>query len=160
MGGLGCKFRKGHRMPTHGLKDAKVTEMRELVYRWGKLLAGEAYGPQGPGLEVDLAGMEELATIAQQALLAGLCEELTQRQAERLPGTLPCPGCGSECEVKSADEAPPAESGAEADTGKTEKKQEPRPMRLRGGTFALKEPRCFCRSCRRSFFPSADGVAD
>jgi hypothetical protein len=33
-------------------------------------------------------------------------------------------------------------------------------MRLRRGAFDLAEPRCSCRTCRRSFFPSADGPAD
>lgn len=138
-------------MPSHQLKDEKVRELTGLVQGWGKLLAGQAYGPQGPGLDVDLAGMEELATMMQQALLEGLCEELTQRQAERLPATQPCPGCGGECEVQRPEETPADSSG---------KRKEPRRMLLRGGSFGLAEPRCYCRRCRRSFFPSADGAAD
>lgn len=145
-------------MPSHRLKDEKLQELTGLVQGWGKLLADEAYGPEGPGLDVDLTGMEELATTMQQALLVGLCEELTQRQVERLPATQPCPGCGAECEVDPLDEPsvelsdePPDDSSGAA---------EPRQMRLRGGTFGLKEPRCFCRRCRRSFFPSANRAAD
>jgi hypothetical protein len=136
-------------MPSHRLKDEKLKELVSLVRGWGKLLAGEAYGPEGPGLDVDLAGMEELATRMQGALLEGLCEELTQQQAEHLPETQPCPDCGCECEVQAAD-APRARGPQKA----------PRRMQLRGGGFALKEPWCYCEPCRRSFFPAAARAAD
>ncbi len=142
-------------MPSHRLQDEKVQELTGLVEGWGKLLAEEAYGPDGPGLDVDLAGMEELAVTMQQALLSGLCEELTQRQAGRLPGTQACPECGDECELPSPDDS----TGQELEESSGEAKKARR-MRLRGGTFELTEPRCYCRRCRRSFFPSADGSAD
>ncbi len=145
-GGRGFKFKKGHGMPSHQLKDAKVQELAAQVEGWGKILAEQAYGPEGPGLDVDLAGMEELALMMQQALLAGLCKELTRRQAERLPARQPCPDCGRECEVQRPDEKPGG-------------KPESRRMQLRGGSFELQEPRCYCRQCRRSFFPSADGAS-
>lgn len=138
-------------MPSHQLKDEKVQELAGLVEVWGKVLAGEAYGPDGPGLDVDLAGMEELATMMQQALLSGLCEELTQRQLQRLAATQACPECGCECEVQSPEETPDESSG---------RTKVPRRMQLRGGSFGLKEPRCYCRRCRRSFFPSTDGAAN
>lgn len=133
-------------MPSHQLKDEKVQELSALAQGWGRILAEEAYGPEGPGLDVDLAGMEELAVTMQQALLKGLCEELTQRQANRLPQTQPCPDCGCECEVERPEEKPGG-------------REQPRCMQLRSGSFALQEPRCYCRQCRRSFFPSADGAA-
>lgn len=138
-------------MPSHGLKEERVRELAELVQGWGKLLAGEAF-PDGPSLEVDLAGIEELTTIMQQALLKGLCEEATQRQAERLPASRACPNCGKEADVESADDPPKKDPHA--------KPPGPRPMQLRHGTFELKEPRCYCRACRRYFFPSADRFAD
>ena len=114
-------------------------------------MAEQAYGPQGPGLDVDLSGMEELAVKMQQALLQGLCEELTQRQAERLPGTQPCPDCGDECDVRRREEMPPDSSSK----GKGHRR-----MQLRGGSFDLTEPEYYCRRCRRSFFPSAVGTTD
>jgi len=155
-------------MPSHQLKDERVGELAGLVQGWGKLLSGEAYGPEGPGFDVDLAGMEELATIMQQALLEGFCEEMTQRQADRLPETQACPQCGSECEVEpcteSAEGAGPMEDEPAADepAQKTPGKKPPGPrcMQLRHGTFKLKESACYCRRCRRYFFPSADGLAD
>jgi hypothetical protein len=136
-------------MPSHQLKEGKRRELVELAEGWGRIAAGEAYGPDGPGLDVDLAGLEEIAVEMQRALLKGFCEVATQRQARRLPEIQPCPQCGAECQV----EQPVGHSPLDG-------KERSRPMQLRGGAFDLAEPRCYCRSCRRSFFPSADGVAD
>lgn len=130
-------------MASHRLTEEKRQELREFALGYGKILAREAYGPEGPGFDVDLAGLEEIADEVQQALLKGFCETTTAGQAGQLPSVQPCPGCGREC---------PVESPEEIDTS--------RPMRLRGGSFELAEPRCYCRSCRRSFFPSAAGFAD
>lgn len=135
-------------MPSRQLTDEKRRELVEFAQGWGKIAADEAYGPEGPGLDVDLAGLEEIAVELQQALLKGFCEAAAQRQSDRLPETQPCPQCGAECRVES----PPDETARG--------KPEPRPMQLRGGSFDLQEPRCYCRRCRRSFFPSADGAAD
>jgi len=130
-------------MPSFQLTDEKRRELVNLAKGWGIIAADNAYGPQGPGLDVDLAGLEVIAVELQQALLSGFCEATTQRQAGRLSETLPCPDWGRECPAK-----PPDETKA------------PRSMTLRGGDFALAEPCCYCRSCRRSFFPAADRVAD
>jgi hypothetical protein len=135
-------------MPSQGLKEEKMQELAGLVRGWGKLLAEESYGSDGPGLDVDLEDMEELAVTMQQALLEGLCEELTQRQAGHLSETLPCPVCSHECEVQRPGET--AAVGGSPDP--------PRRMQLRGGSFALHEPECYCRTCRRSFFPATDGA--
>ncbi len=131
-------------MASHQLSEQKLVELAELVEGWGKIVAHEAYGEAGPSLDVDLAGIEEIAVRVTQALVKGTCEELTRQQARRVPTTLPCPDCGRECDVQPA----------EAANGKT------RPMQLRGGTFELAEPRCDCPACRRSFFPSAVEFAD
>lgn len=133
-------------MPSPRLKDEKVQEMAALAEGYGKILADQAFGPEGPGLDVDLAAIEELAVQMQHALLKGMCERSTQRQAQRLPETQPCPECGSECRVKRPDQAAPGG-------------RPPRPLQLQGGSFELKEPQGYCRQCRRSFFPSADGAA-
>lgn len=133
-------------MPSHRLTEEKRRELVEFAKGWGKIAADEAYGPDGPGLDVDLAGLEVIAVELQRAVLAGFCEETTRRQGGRLPETLPCPSCGEECSLTPPDE-------------KT-KKRGPRSMKLRGGAFRLAEPSYYCRPCRRSFFPSADGVAD
>ncbi len=132
------------------LTDEKLQELTRRVEGWGRILAEEAFGPDGPDLNVDMATIEDLAVTMQQALLKGLCEEATRRQSQRLPETQPCPDCGAECPVESQSE------GSEDDPGGGGRS---RRLRLRGGAFELAEPRCYCRSCRRSFFPSADGAA-
>lgn len=134
-------------MPSHQLKDEKIRELTDVVEGWGRILAEQAYGPQGPGLDVDLAGMEDLGVAMQHALIKGLCEELTQRQAEGLPKSQPCPNCGRECQAESPEKTPKPETSQ-------------RTIQLRHGTFELSEPRFVCRSCNRSFFPSADPFAD
>jgi hypothetical protein len=130
-------------MPSHRLTEEKRRELVEFASGYGKILAGEAYGPSGPGLDVDLAGLEEIVVALQEALLKGFCEAATTGQASQLPTVQACPECGVEC---------PVELPEGNDTS--------RPMQLRGGSFELAEPRCYCRSCRRSFFPSAAGSAD
>lgn len=130
-------------MVAHRLSEDKRRELIDFALGYGKILAGEAYGLQGPGLDVDLAGLEDIVTQLQQALLKGFCETVTTRQAQRVAEVLPCPTCGQECAV---------ERPKQNDTS--------RAMQLRGGMFELAEPKCYCRSCRRSFFPAADGAAD
>jgi hypothetical protein len=130
-------------MPSHRLSEEKRRELVEFAKGWGKIAAAEAYGPEGPGLDVDLAGLEEIAVELQQGLLSGFCEETTQRQGDRLTETLPCPNCGQECSPRPPD-----------------MRKGPRHMTLRGGSFKLVEPRYMCKACRQSFFPSADRTAD
>ena len=119
-------------MPSHRLTDEKRRDLVEFAKGWGKIAAENAYGPEGPGLDVDLAGLEEIAVELQQALLSSFCEATTQQQAGRLRETLPCPGCGRECPLKPPDET-----------------KSPRTMTLRGGDFKLAEPCYFCDRCKR-----------
>ena len=86
-------------MPSHGLTDEKRRHLVEFAKVWGEMTAEKAYGPEGPGLDVDLAGLEEIAVELQHALLIGFCEVTTRQQAGRLPETLSCPDCGRECAV-------------------------------------------------------------
>ena len=127
-------------MAAHQLSEDKCRELLDLARRWGTIAANEAYGETGPGLDVDLAGLEQIALLLQKGILQGFCEQATTEQARQLTETIPCPQCGEECEVP---ESPPQ-----------------RPMTLTGGEFSLAEPQCYCRTCRRSFFPSADGAQD
>ena len=137
-------------MHTAQITEEEVQKLAKLAEAYGRILAEKAFGPDGPDLNVDLATIEDLAVRMQQAVLKGLCEEATRRQAARLPQTQPCPECGAEC---------PVERGSEGSEGDRGGGRASRRMQLRGGAFELAEPRCYCRSCRRSFFPSADGAA-
>jgi hypothetical protein len=120
-----------------------MERLREMARACGAVVAQEAYGDDGPGLDVDLAGMEEIAWEVAQGITQGTCEELTRRQARKLPTTQPCPTCGAECAV-AYDES---------------SRDDARPMQVRSGSFQLKEPRAWCDRCERSFFPSASGAA-
>ncbi len=131
-------------MASHQLAEAKLSELAELAEGWGKIVAEHSYGEDGPNLDVDLAGIEEIAVCVSRALVKGTCEELTRRQARRLPDVQPCPDCGQECAVERAESAD----------------QKPRTVHVRGGMFELSEPRCYCPACRRSFFPSAVEFTD
>lgn len=117
------------------LSEQKLKEIEEISAGWGKLLAQEAF-PNGPGLDVTLAEMEEVAARACKAIVRGAVETMTSEQAEQLGEESPCPICGRTCPVK----------------------RKPRPMTVRGGEATLDEPVCHCPACRRDFFPSASGL--
>ena len=38
-----------------------VRQLRELAAQWGKVVARRAFGPEGPGLDVNLTALEGLA---------------------------------------------------------------------------------------------------
>jgi len=121
-------------------KDARarqLAEIREVAAGWGKMIAREAF-PEGPGLDVTLADMEELAMAASRALVQGAVEAMTGAQGERLGSEAPCPTCGKACPLTTAS----------------------RPMVVRGGEATLAEPVGHCPRCRRDFFPAAAGVED
>jgi len=102
----------------------------------GKIVVRHAFGDQRPGLDVDLTQMEEVAYAAAQGLTAGALEEATIRQGEKLGEQQPCPQCHGLCPVTP----------------------EERPIQAKGGAFQLREPKCYCPTCRRDFFPSASAT--
>jgi len=110
----------------------RLRQIEELARGWGKLVAQQAF-PEGVGLDVDLATMEEVAITAARALVRGTIETTTSAQATALGATHPCPECGRACPLE----------------------QRPRPVQVRGGTAELDEPAAHCSACRRDFFPSA-----
>ena len=117
------------------VSERKLKEIEEIAAGWGKLLAREAF-PNGPGLDVSLADMEEVAARACQAIVRGAVETMTDQQAKQLGEESACPICGRMCVVE----------------------RKPRPMTVRGGEATLHEPVAHCPGCRRDFFPSASGV--
>lgn len=115
----------------------KLRQIQEVAEGWGKLLAREAF-PGGPGLDVSLTEMDELAAAASKAMIRGAIETLTGDQAEQLAKAIPCPTCGRLCGLQ----------------------RRPRPIKVRGGEATLDEPVAHCPTCRRDFFPAASGVED
>jgi hypothetical protein len=111
-----------------------LQEIRDLAAQWGKIVARRAFGEQGPGTDVDLTAMEEVALAAAAGLTAGTLTTLLEQQALVLGQQQACPACGHLCPVR----------------------REPRPLDVRGGSLQLSEPICSCPDCRRDFFPPTD----
>lgn len=124
-------------MASKEARQRKLKEIQEIAEGWGKMIAREAF-PEGPGLDVTLADMEELAVAASRALVKGAVETMTGAQGEQLGQEAPCPSCGKMCPLESV----------------------PRGVVVRGGEATLVEPVGHCPTCRRDFFPSAAGAED
>jgi len=120
-------------MGSRKLSPQDLESIKQLARSWGKIVVRRAFGDEGPGLDVDLSQMEEVAVAAAQGVTAGAIEEATAQQARQLGSEQACPQCGKLCGVT----------------------QEERPIHVRGGSFQHREPACYCPACRRSFFPSA-----
>lgn len=122
-------------MASKEARERKLKEIQEVAEGWGKMIAREAF-PDGPGLDVTLADMEEYAVAASRALVKGAVESMTATQGEQLGEEALCPTCGKICPLKR-------KSG---------------PMVVRAGETVLEEPVGHCPACRRDFFPSASGI--
>ncbi len=121
-------------MGSRKLTPEDLDRISELAKSWGKVVVRRAFGEAGPGLDVDLDQMEQVAVAAAQGLTAGALEEATAQQGRLLGTEQPCPACGQLCGLRP----------------------EERPIQVRGGTtFMHREPECYCPTCRRAFFPSA-----
>jgi hypothetical protein len=118
-------------MAKHKLLPEQLAALEELAQQWGKIVANRAYGEAGPDLDVDFDQMEQISAAVTRGLARGTLEQLTQRQAQQLPDTLPCPSCQKSCSLKTR----------------------PRPVVARGATVTLQEPVAHCPACRRDFFP-------
>ena len=123
---------RSRRLAGTKLSDGKVKEIKEFARGWGKLLAREAF-PDGVGLDVTLADMEDIVAAATRALVEGSVETMTDDQAQAFGAEAPCPTCGKLCQLQ----------------------RKPRPITVRGGTASLEEVVGHCSTCRRDFFPSA-----
>src|SRR5947209_3783808 len=109
-------------MASRKLTEEDLAEIQALAKGWGKVVARRAFGEDGPGLDVDLDALEQVAVAAARGLTAGTLEEATAKQAQRLGQQQPCPSCGQPCPVR----------------------QEGRPVVVRGGEFLHPEPVCYC----------------
>lgn len=79
------------------------------------------------------AQMEMMGHFLGKDLSRQVQQRLAERQGEQMPGSFACPRCGRDA---------PAEV-------------KPKPMTSLDGKVELPETRCFCKSCRKAFFPSA-----
>jgi hypothetical protein len=124
-------------MASREARERKLKEIQEIAEGWGGIIAREAF-PDGPGLDVTLADMEEFAVAASRALVKGAVEAMTGVQAEQFGEEAPCPACGKMGPLETVS----------------------RPVVVRGGDATLAEPVGHCPTCRRDFFPSAAGAED
>lgn len=120
-------------MATRKLTPEDLQVVTRIAKQWGKIVVRHAFGDQGPGLDVDFAQMEAVACAAAQGLTAGAVEAATTQQGQQLGEKQPCPECGRLCTVAS----------------------EERSLHVKGAVMQLCEPKCYCPTCRRDFFPSA-----
>ena len=109
----------------------ELQELRRLAAQWGKIVARRAFGDDGPGLDVDLDAMEQIAHAAAAGLTEGTLQTLLEQQAHALGEQQPCPQCGRPCAVR----------------------REQRPLHVRGAQLQQSEPVGHCPDCRRDFFP-------
>jgi hypothetical protein len=123
-------------MGSRKLTAEDLAQITKLAKGWGKIVVRQAFGDGGPGLDVDLSQMEDVAVAAAAGLTAGALEEATAQQGRLLGAEQPCPECGCLCGVAVKE----------------------RPVLVRGGTFEHPEPTCYCPACRRAFFPSASAA--
>jgi hypothetical protein len=120
-------------MGVRKLTAADLERIKDVAKQWGKVIVRHAFGEDGPGLDVDMDQMEEVAMAAVQGLAAGTLAAATGQQAQALGTEYACPHCGKVCSVQ----------------------REERTIQGLAGPFAHDEPRCYCPTCRRDFFPSA-----
>lgn len=120
-------------MAKHKLTSGQLAAVEKLAKQWGKIVARNAYGEGGPGLDVDFDEMEQIAAAATAGLVEGTLEHLAEQQARHLPAELPCPTCQKLCPVARRE----------------------RRVVARGAAVTLSEPVAHCPACRRDFFPPA-----
>jgi hypothetical protein len=120
-------------MAKHKLTSEDMQALFDLGRNWGKIVSRQAFGEEGPGLDVDLAAMEDVADAVMRGVAAGTLEVATSQQAQRLRDTQPCPDCGLSVPIV----------------------RDTRPVTARTGPFEHVEPKGHCPVCRRDFFPPA-----
>src|SRR5277367_5261531 len=96
---MGCERNslQGGNMATHKPTGEDLARIEDLAKRWGKVVVKEQWGDGGPGLDVDLDQMEQVAMAAVRGLLAGTLEVATGEQAQHLRDHQSCPDCGRSC---------------------------------------------------------------
>ena len=120
------------------LTDQDLEKIKNLAKQWGKIISEEAFGPEGPGLDVSFTNMEDVWVSAGEGLIKGVACEALGKQAANLQTKQACPQCGASCERDS----------------------QQRTMQAQGAIVSWSEAKCYCQKCRRSFFPSACCLGD
>ena len=116
-------------------RDRFSPEVVKQMQKLARLISAERYGDAGPPRDMTWSQIEELGHEVGKLTATEFDQSMQRQHAEVFDGTHPCPQCGKSCtaSVKHRD------------------------LTTRDGTADLSEPEFHCRSCERSFFPSADG---
>lgn len=109
---------------------AKIRELAELMAR--ERCAGGGLPP-----DVTFSQIEEWGHQAGQLVAAAVDQQLVDQHRDQLAAEQPCPQCGQLCSCSARS----------------------RKLVTRDGPVEFTEAACYCRRCRRSFFPSANVVA-
>jgi hypothetical protein len=118
-------------MPRRQFTPQELQELRDLATGWGKIIARRAFGDHGPGLDIDLDTMEQIAQAAATGLNEGTLQILLEQQADALGEQQACPDCGRLCALR----------------------RQQRPLQVQGTQLQQSEPLSHCPDCRRDFFP-------
>ena len=132
------KFMEGLKMAISATVESKRNELVVSARLWGGNLSRQAFGEQGPDLNVTMADLEICLRPVVEALAEGFLSVAAEQQTGRLAETLPCPSCGRACP----------------------KSHRERTLKGEHGPFTWGEPVCYCDDCERSFFPSANRAQD
>ena len=124
-------------MARRSFSPPQLQEIRDFAAHWGKIIARRACGDAGPGLDLDLDAMEQLAQAAAAGLTEGTLQTLLEQQAQALGEHQPCPDCGRPGALRLQE----------------------RPLHVRGTRLQQREPVCHCPDCRRDFFPPTTPAA-
>lgn len=126
---------------------ASADPVRPYLEGVAKSLVDRLYGEKGPAWGTKLSEMEDTILAIRQVLSEKMLDEALDRQVsttgERPAAWQSCPKCGQQVEDK-----PPKEG------------DEPRHLQTRVGEAEWLEPKTYCRTCRRSFFPSDQEFGD
>lgn len=108
----------------------------EKIQELAALIARERFGPEGVPKDITFSEIEQIGHQTGQMVAAQVDRELVGDHQEHFADEQACPQCGQPCASKPCE----------------------RELTTRDGTMELPESVCYCRSCRRSFFPSAGSV--
>ena len=138
----------------------EVEKVRPYLEGVAKNLVDRLYGPEGPAWGTKLTELEDVVVSIREVISEKMLAQALARQAaateQRSPAYQACPQCGGPVTKKpGAAKAPPP--GTEKPP---EPEPDPRHVLTRGGVAQWVEPEEYCRSCRRSFFPSEPELGD
>src|SRR5262245_18995537 len=71
----------GSTMPRRQLTPQQPQELRDFASQWGKIIARRAFGHAGPGLDIHLDAMEQVAQAAAAGLTEGTLQTCLEQQA-------------------------------------------------------------------------------